>query len=159
MVDKIQFSLIGVDQLIAKLDTVTQDMKKKGGRFALRKAAKIVADRAKLNAAKLDDSSTGRSIADNIAIRWDGKTFKRTGNLGFRVGVLQGAILPGKGETPDKSASAATPHWRLLEFGTEHIAPTPFMLPAMTETIGAATDEFIKQYGKSLDRAIKRAGK
>ena len=47
----------------------------------------------------------------------------------------------------------------LVEFGTEHSRAQPFMRPALSQNIGAATDEFIKQYDKALDRAIKKAAK
>lgn len=157
--DAIQYSLLGVDELLGKLDELGQDVRKKGGRFALRKAAKIVEAAAKVNANKVDDPGTGRSIADNIATRFSTRRFKRTGDLLFRVGVSYGAVLPGKGETVDKTVNSPTPHWRLKEFGTSKMRAEPFMRPALSDNIGAATNEFIVQYDKAIDRAIKRAKK
>ena len=156
MADTVEFSITGLDSLLGKLDSVTDDVKRKGGRTALRKAAQIVAEKAKEGARRVDDSATGRSIADNVAIRWNGRLFKRTGDLGFRVGILHGAVLRNGG---DLSANSPTPHWRLLEFGTEKMRARPFMRSALADNISAVTDEFVRQYGLALDRALKRAAK
>lgn len=156
MADSISFEIEGVNSLVAKLDGVSQDMKKKGGRFALRRAANLIRDKAKENAQRMDDPDTGRSIADNVAVRWSGKTFKQTGNLHFRVGVLGGAVLRNGGDT---SAKAPTPHFRLLEFGTEKMAAQPFLRPSLADNIQPATNVFVMEYDKAIDRALKRAAK
>jgi HK97 gp10 family phage protein len=155
----VKFELLGADQINAKLKAVTDDVKRKSGRAALRKAANVVLEAAKDNARGINDPETGRAIVDNIALRWNGKLFKQTGNLGFRIGVLQGAKLPPKGSDPDTGAGGPTPHWRLVEFGTVKMMAQPFMRPALSNNIGAATAVFIKEYGKGLDRAIRRAAK
>jgi HK97 gp10 family phage protein len=149
----------GVDELAKKLQGLKYDLAKKGGRFALRKAAQVIRNQARQNAQRVDDSETGRSIARNIVEKWNGRLNKQTGDLGFRVGVNQGAVLPKKGERPDESAGGPTPHWRLLEFGTEKMAARPFMVPAIEASAQQATDTFITEYGKAIDRALKRAGK
>lgn len=156
MADGVEFSITGLDSLLGKLEAVTYDLKRKGGRSALRRAAQLVADRAKEGAQALDDSATGRSIANNIALRWNGRLFKQTGNLGFRIGVMKGAVLAKPGEKPDLSADGATPHWRLLEFGTTKMQGTPFMRKALADNISAATSMFVTEYEKAIDRAIKR---
>lgn len=156
MADDLAFTLQGIDSLVAKLEAVSYDMKRKGGRSALRKAAQLVADKAKENASRLDDPETGRSIAKNIALRWNGRLFKQSGNLGFRVGVLHGAVLKNGG---DLSANSPTPHWRLLEFGTEKMAASPFMRRALADHISEATQAFVSSYEKAIDRAINRAAK
>lgn len=153
MADEIQFSLVGIDGVLAKLATVNDEVRRKTGRTALRRAAELVAGYARDGARKLDDPETGRSIADNIVLRWNGRLFRRTGDLGFRVGVLHGAVLRKGGST---STNGPTPHWRLLEFGTEHIAAVPFMRPALENHIAEVTDEFATQFEKALDRAIRR---
>ena len=152
------FSIIGLEPLLAKLKGLEYDMKRKGGRTALRKAAKVVEADAKRRAKLLDDPRTPQSIADNIAIRWSSRTFKRTGNLAFRVGVKGGArwraqVWKNLGE------NSPTPHWRLLEFGTEKMAARPFMRPALESNINKATNAFVTEYGKAIDRALKRAAK
>jgi len=156
MAETIEFSLTGLDSLLGKLDAVSYDAKRKGGRAALRKAAQVIAQKAKEGAERLDDKETGRSIADNIALRWNGRLFKRSGDLGFRVGVLHGAVLRDGG---DLSANSPTPHWRLLEFGTEKMPAAPFMRPALADNISEATNTFLTEYEKSIDRAIRRAAR
>uniref|UniRef100_A0A7C2BA65 HK97 gp10 family phage protein n=1 Tax=Pseudomonas graminis TaxID=158627 RepID=A0A7C2BA65_9PSED len=158
MVDTVQFSLIGIDSLVAKLEAVSYDVKRKGGRSALRKAAQVVAEKAKEGARKLDDAATGRSIANNIALRWNGRLFKASGDLGFRVGVLHGAKIAKKGN-PDEGESGPTPHWRFFEFGTAKMEANPFMRKALAENISLATSTFITEYEKAIDRAIRRAAK
>ena len=156
MAETVEFSILGLDSLTAKLESVTYDMKRKGGRSALRRAAAVIAENAKARAMLLDDAETGRSIADNIVLRWNGRLFKRTGDLGFRIGVKHGAVLKDGGEL---SANSPTPHWRLLEFGTQYIRADPFMRPALEESISDATNVFVSEYEKTIDRAIKRAAR
>lgn len=148
--------MTGLDALTKKLDGLKYDAQKKGGRFALRKAAQVVRDAARQNAQTVDDSETGRSIAKNINERWNGRLNKSTGDLGFRVGVSGGAKLP-KNNT-DEGAGGPTPHWRLLEFGTEKMAARPFFGKALAENAQKATDVFIDQFGRAIDRALKKAG-
>lgn len=155
--DSVSFKITGLDSLLGKLENLKYETKKKGGRSALRKAAQLVRDAAKAGARRLDDAETGRAIADNISERWNGRLNKQTGDLGFRVGVLQGARLPKAGEKVNEGQGAPTPHWRLLEFGTEKMAARPFMRPALATNIDAATDTFVREYEKAIDRAIKRS--
>ena len=156
MSDNVSFSIIGLDSLLKKLESITYDVKRKGGRAALRKAAQVVEKSAKSQALAFDDPETGRSIAKNVAIRWNGRLFKRTGDLGFRIGVLHGAVLKDGG---DKSENAPTPHWRLIEFGTSKMQAQPFMRPALESNITNVTSTFVTEYEKAIDRAIKRAAK
>ena len=157
MVADVSFTLTGAEALSARLESLTYETKRKGGRSALRKAAQVIRDRAKEGAARLDDEATGRRIADNVAERWDNRRFKSTGDLAFRVGILKGAkIKPGN---PDEGESGPTPHWRLLEFGTEKMQAQPFMRPAMDQTMGEVAAVFIREYNKAIDRALKRAAK
>lgn len=156
MADDVEFSITGLDSVLGKLDSVSYDVRRKGGRAALRKAAQVVMQKAKEGAERIDDKATGRSISDNIALRWNGKLFKQTGDLGFRIGVLHGAVLKDGG---DLSPNSPTPHWRLIEFGTENMAAVPFMRPALANSISEVTATFVSEYEKAIDRAIRRAAK
>lgn len=159
MADGVQFSLVGLEELYGKLDEVTQDMKRRGGRFALRKAAQVVRDAAKRNAERVDDPDTPENIAENIVERWSGRTFRRTGDLMFRVGVMGGA----GGNKPSSALSGLpggdTRHWRQIEFGNSRVPAHPIMRPALENNISAATDEFVRQYDAALGRALRRAAK
>ena len=158
MVDSVQSKIEGLEELLGKLESVTDDVKRKGGRSALRKAAQLIANKAKEGASRIDDPETGRSIAGNITLRWNGRLFKRTGDLGFRVGVMHGAIVRVKGN-PDQGVNGPTPHWRLLEFGTKFMPAQPFMRSALADNISEATRTFVTEYTKAIERAIKRARK
>jgi HK97 gp10 family phage protein len=159
MSDEIKFSLTGIDSLLSKFNAISYDLKRKGGRAALRKAAKLVMDQAKENALKIDNKETAQSIASNVGMRWDGKLFKRTGDLGFRVGILKGAVLRSKVGITNTAAGSPTPHWRLLEFGTEKMRAQPFLRRALSENVSQATDTFLTEYEKAIDRALKKAKK
>ncbi|MCW8278919.1 HK97 gp10 family phage protein [Pseudomonas sp. PCH199] len=156
MADNIEFSLVGMDSLIGKLEAISYDLKRKGGRSALRKAAQVVAGKMKEGARNIDDPVTGRSIADNVALRWNGRLFKSAGDLGFRIGVQHGAVLKNGGDT---SANSPTPHWRLIEFGTANMRAQPFARRALADNISEVIDTFTTEYEKAIDRAIKRAAK
>lgn len=159
MADSVEFSITGLDSLLGKLESVSYDVKRKGGRSALRKAAQIIVDKAKQNAQRIDDSETGRSIAENIAMRWNGRLFKRTGDLGFRIGVLTGSIRNMELGNPDTGRGGATPHAMLVELGTEKARAQPYLRPALENQIGEVTNTFVTEYEKAIDRAIKRAAK
>lgn len=161
MADDVQLNITGLDSLLGKLEAVSYDVKRKGGRSALRKAAQLVADRVRENAARIDDPETAESIAKNVAIRWNGRIFKQSGDLGFRIGILGGARIPKsnpKGSDPG-GPGGDTRYWAFVEFGTEDTQAQPFMRNALSENISAVTNEFVAQYEKAIDRAIKRAAK
>lgn len=156
MADEVQFSLVGIDALTAKLESVQHDVKRRGGRTALRKAAQLIANKAKENAEKLDDPDSAANIANNIAIRWSSRTYKRTGDLAFRVGVMGGASSQGGREG---LPGGDTQHWRHQEFGTQSHPANPFFRRALSDNVQAATNVFLTEYEKAIDRAIKRAAK
>jgi len=159
MADGASFSLTGLDELLGKLDAMDYDTKRKGGRFALRKAAQVIRDRARANAAQVDDPLTPESIEQNIVERWNGRHFRRTGELGFRVGVLGGARQY-QGEIQAKgkdNPGGDTYYWRFLEFGTSKMQAQPIMRPAMDESQSEAMQAFTTHYNRSIDRAIRRA--
>lgn len=159
MADSIEFSLTGLDSLLGKLEAVSYDVKRKGGRSALRKAAQVIRDKAKQNAERLDDPETAAKISANIVERWNGKLFKQTGDLGFRIGVMGGAGGRKSGAEQSGLPGGDTRHFRYVEFGTEKTAAQPFLRPALEQSIGQATDVFVKEYEKAIDRAVKRAAK
>lgn len=159
MADGVTFKIEGAEALNSRLKTVSEDIKYKGGRFALRKAAQVIRESAKENARRLDDPQTAADISANIVERWSGRTFKRTGNLMFRVGVMGGAGGRLTSEQLSGNPGGDTRHWRYLEFGTEKISATPFMRPAVTKNLQAITAKFVSEYNRALDRALRRAKK
>ena len=175
MAETISVKMTGIDELNKKLEGLKYDVQKKGGRFALRKAAQLVRDAAKQNALSLDDPESSEVIAKNIVERWSSPFNKATGDLKFRVGVLGGALGKAAGDTlglyGDKATKSTkkrgsvaagpggdTRHWAYLEFGTERAAARPFFQRSLSENAQKATDVFIDQFGRAIDRALKKAG-
>lgn len=172
MAETIEFNLVGLDSLLGKLAVVNSETKRKGGRAALRKAAQLVSAAAKTNAQLLDDPQTSTEISKNIAIRWNSSLFRRTGDLGFRVGILGGAKeiknyytrRGRKGGTYEVGGDSGNPggdtfYWRFLEFGTSKMRAQPFLRKALADNIELATSTFISEYERAISRAIKRAAK
>jgi HK97 gp10 family phage protein len=161
MTDGVSANFEGADELIAKIKSVSNDMRFKGGRFALRKAGNVVRDRVISEMARYDRSSTPNDISKNVAMRWGSRRFKRTGDLSFRIGIQGGAVTPSEtGKTPKKPGPGGyTFYWRFLEYGTENIKARSPIRNAAKAVQRQIVPIFIRQYGRALDRAIKRARK
>ncbi|WP_375581823.1 HK97-gp10 family putative phage morphogenesis protein [Marinobacter adhaerens] len=157
--DGVNYKFDGLPELLGKLDGLEYDLKRKGGRFALRRAAQVIRDQARSNADQVDDSRSPEKISENIVERWSGRTFRKKGNMMFRVGVMGGA-----GGSADSSALEGNPggdtrHWRQLEFGNENMAAQPIFRPVPQQAGQQAVDVFANEYTKKIDRALKRARK
>lgn len=157
--DGVNYEMTGLPELLGKLEALEFDIKRKGGRFALRRAAQVLRDQARANAERVDDPRSPERIAENIVERWSGRTFRKTGNMMFRVGVMGGAGGSAKSSDLSGLPGGDTRHWRMLEFGTEHMPAQPIFRPVPDQVGQQATDVFVKEYGKSIDRALKRAKK
>lgn len=157
MVD-VQFKINGVNALLARMRALPVELRTKPTRSALGKAARVVRSQAQLNAMWLDDRETGRKIADNIVQRVRSRYEKRTGDVMISVGVAteKGRIPKGN---PDDGAKGNTPHWHLLELGTEKMAAQPFLRPAAEAKAAEAVDVFASEMDKALTRLAKRMAK
>src|SRR5690625_4307716 len=153
MADEVQFSISGVEELSAKLKSLPAGVRGKPGRRALGKAATIVARAARQNAERVDDPETARRIRDNIGRRFRGRYFRRTGDLMISVGVLtkRGRIPKGN---PDEGAKGNTPHWHLVELGTERARAQPFLRPALQDNINPAINKFAVELDKEIEKAL-----
>lgn len=153
-----EVKLEGLEPIRAKMKTLAKEVRLKPARSALGQAAKLIREQAKQNAASLDDPETGRQIADNIVQRFRSKYHKRTGDLMISVGVAteKGRIPKGN---PDTGTKGNTPHWHLLELGTEHMPAQPFLQPAARSQAEAAISKFTTSLDKSIDRILKKARK
>ncbi|MFT7337629.1 MAG: HK97 gp10 family phage protein [Marinobacter maritimus] len=157
--DGVSFSVDGLEEVLGKFDALEYDIKRQGGRFALRRAAQVLRDQARANASRVDDPATPEDIAANIVERWSGRTFKRSGNMMFRVGVMGGAGGRKSGSEQSSLAGGDTRHWRHLEFGTEDTPAQPIFRPVPGQAGQKAMDEFTSQYEKKIDRVLKAAKK
>lgn len=155
--ETVSFDIEGLDALSEKLKAIGGTVKQKRGRAALRKAGMIIVKAAAAKVEQEDDPETKRSIAKNVAIQWNNKRFRATGDLAFRIGVRGGAVIPKGNAIPD-GVKAATPHWRFIEFGTKTSIAKPFLRPAMADNIDAVTSAFVTGLEAAIDRAI-RTGK
>lgn len=147
------FSILGLKEVRAKMNKVTQTVLDTGTRTALRKASGIVKRAAQENALAVDDPKTGRRIRDNITLQFASKIFRQKGVIMYRVGV---ATNRGRIPTPnaDEGARGNTPHWHLVEFGTERAQAQPFMRPALANNINQVINSFTFEFDKELDKAL-----
>jgi len=157
--DGISFELKGVEDLQKTFKRVDSEVRRKGARFGLRKAANIVANKARAGAQRIDDPETASNIEKNIAVSYSSRHFKRTGDHKIRVGVRGGARTKKKKDSSSKNKGGDTFYWRFHEFGTKHHRARPFMRPALETSTTEAASEFINQTNKSIDRALKKAAK
>lgn len=175
---KVEFKVSELGEVLGKLNNLKVEARNETGRFALRKAANIIKDAAKKNASALDDPSTSEKIADNIAVRWSSRRFKRTGDMMFRVGILGGArqyvktrenvrkgrvgktyVTGGTISTDKKLPGGDTYYWRFLEFGTKHMGAKPFFEHVLGANSSKAINEFTTQFNKKIARDLKKARK
>lgn len=172
----VQFKLEGLDAILKKMGQVGPAVSKKGARFAGRKAANIIRDAAIERAKSLNDPATAEEIAKNVAVKFSSRTFRRTGDVAFRVGVLGGArqyantrenrrkrrvgqSYVGAGEFVSSGQPGGdTFYWRFLEFGTQKAKARPFMRPALEAGSKPAYDEFVKHMNAWLDRYFRKNG-
>jgi HK97 gp10 family phage protein len=170
----IEFKLHGVDEVMGKLQGLGPAMRKKGFRFAGRKAALVIQEAAEANALRIDDPATAEQIAKNIVVRFSPRAFKATGNIMFRVGVMGGARqyadtkenrrkrrVGASYETAGDKTNPGGDTWyfRLVEFGTSRTRAQPFMRTALEGNIGKATNEFATSVNQWLDRNLKNITK
>lgn len=150
-----QWDLKGFEQVTAKLRALPVELRGKPGRSALGSAARLVTNQAKDNALRIDDAETGRKIADNVVQRFRSRYFKQTGDLMISVGVatLKGRIPAGN---PDTGPKGNTPHWHLIELGTEKTRAQPFLRPALPALSDRVQATFASKLEKAIDRLVKK---
>ncbi|MDR0259104.1 MAG: HK97 gp10 family phage protein [Comamonas sp.] len=154
----VEFKLKGVDEVRKRLQALPKELQLKPARSALGKAATVVRKQAQVNALRFDDPDTGRRIADNIIQRFRGRYYKRTGDLMVSVGVgtEKGRIPKGN---PDTGPKGNTPHWHLLELGSEKMRAQPFLRPAAEEVAPRVMDAFTQNMNKAIDQITRKLAK
>lgn len=158
MMADFEVKLDGLGPVLAKMQKLKREIRLKPARSALGQAAKLIRQQAQQNALQVNDPDTGRTIADNIVQRFRSRYHKRTGDLMISVGVgtEKGHIPKGN---PDTGPKGNTPHWHLLELGTERMPAQPFLAPAARQQAEAAMHKFGSSLDKGIDRILKKAGK
>lgn len=164
MTDFVEMQVKGLPELHARMKAVSEGMRKKGTRTAARKAANLVRDAARAAAQQLDRTETPLSIAKNVDAQFNGRLFRRTGDVGFRIGVRGGAKQYAntkenrrKRRVGDTYKTGGTTfYWRFLELGTSQIAARPFLRPALENNAQKAFDVFVTELNRQLDRFAKK---
>lgn len=148
-----EFSIVGFEEIKRQLGKLSVDVGDKAARSAMRKAAGIVARSARENALRIDDPETGRRIRDNIRLQFASRHYRETGDLMYRVGVSSRRGVIPKGN-PDEGPKGNTPHWHLVELGTEHSRAQPFLRPALSENIHPFLDRLTNELSKAINEAL-----
>jgi len=167
----VEFKLDGMNGIESKLKLLNGDVKIKGARTALRAASNIIKAEAVQNAIALDDPKSKTKIWKNIVVSASAKTFKSTGEIKFRVGVMGGAkeyarnkrnIRKGKTGKYNTGGDKGNPggdtwYWRFVEFGvpSRGIGGRSFLERALREKTNASITEFAQKFNRYLDRKIK----
>ncbi len=165
----------GYAELQKTLRGISDEAIFKGGKAALRKGAKKIADQAKSNFEKIDDSKTIEKIPKNVGIQWASKTARQTGNLVWRVGIIGGAkqyindrrnrklgranqnrALGGTIARKGGGPGGDTFYWRFLEFGTEKIGAKKPMRGAADQKGADSLQEFYVQLDKEIRKYMNR---
>jgi HK97 gp10 family phage protein len=148
--------LEGAEELSLKLKGLIDDIKFKGGRFALRKAGQVLESAVVSEMMRFDREQTREQIFRNVKLRFSPKRFQSSGDIMFRLGILGGAASKASNES---NPGGDTYYWRFLEFGTERVVGRRPMTRAVMGKESEIKQTFIREYNKALDRAIRRAAK
>jgi HK97 gp10 family phage protein len=154
----------GLPELSARLKALSQGMRTKGARAAVRKGAVLVRDKAKAAAEQIDRPETPLKIADNIAVQFAGRTFKRTGDVMFRVGVRGGARQYSNTKVNRRAGrvgssyktGGSTFYWRFVEFGTSTVRARPFLRPSIEGNAQQVMDVILGEMRRQLDMFARK---
>lgn len=142
-----------VDALRPKMQKLDAALNQKLVRQALSAGARKIRDRARAIVSASDDPTTGRKIAKNTVVRHRSKLSKQTGDVIVSVGVAypKGRIPKGN---PDDGVQ--TPHWHLLEMGTEKMRAQPFLVPAAMQEAPTLPQAIVDDLSKRLDQEVAK---
>lgn len=142
-----------VDALRPKMQKLDHALNQKLLRQALSAGARKIRDRARAIVSKYDDPETGRQIAKNIVTRYRSKISRQTGDVVVSVGVQYPKGRMPKGN-PDDGVN--TPHWHLLELGTENMKSSPFLVPAAMQEAQSLPQVIVDDLSKRLDKEVAK---
>lgn len=161
MIGSIRIS--GLGSLEGKLEKLVELAGEKRGeasiRYALSRAAGVIARRARANARALDRPETPNKIYLNVRSQRMKYAKQRGADIGYRIGVLGGARDMKKyGEfTGDgkQNPGGDTWYWRFLEYGipSRNIKPRPLLRDAAEK----GSEDAIETFSKELEKAINKA--
>ncbi len=158
--DSILVKLEGVDELKAAMANAAAQIRKKAVRAALRKAARVIQDDARVRAPVLMVPTPYRAtgtVKRRITVRAS-KFARKTGDEGVYINVRP---LRGKAQvTKFGRAGAKNPndpfYWYFLEFGTRKMADRRFLRPAAESKGNQAISVFMQSVIPQIERLNSR---
>jgi HK97 gp10 family phage protein len=152
----IEYAIVGLDAVRAKLLDMTPTIRRKYARKALRKGAEVVKKVATtpgivpelLNPIYRRGRLARKpgTVRDAIAIR-NSKDVNRTGDVGVFVNVR-----PAKGGERGRYSPNDPFYWRFLEFGTKYMRKRPFLRVGGQQLEGQALREIEQSLGPDLQQ-------
>lgn len=135
----------GLRELGAKLQALGLDMTKDTARKATGVAAGLVAETAKARV----PVKTGLLKSQIITKRIPPGQAKGLGATSMHIVTVRQGTKRRKG----KMAGVGAPHAHLVEFGTVHSAPQPFLRPALDENVSRAIDAMASVIRTRVEKA------
>lgn len=152
----------GFQEMRVKLGKVKWALRRDVVKPAVEQGARIIAEQARAIVRHYDDPITKRQIAKNIVAIYRPKWSKKVGGVVYSVGV---EYPEGKIPSPNKDDGVNVPHWHLLELGSEHSRPQPFLVPAavmqaenVSNTIAAIAKKRFDKMEHAIDANITLGG-
>ena len=139
----------GVAQLRERMKGLPYKVQKQVIQPSVRYGAQIIAEQARAIVRHIDDPTTGRQIARNIVVKYRSKRSAQIKGVVYSIGVEypRGRMPPGN---PDDGVN--TPHFHLLELGTEKMRARPFLVPAAIMRAQDVSQAIASQATKRLDK-------
>jgi HK97 gp10 family phage protein len=142
--DGMSFKVEGFEGIEDNLKRISKRQSKYAMTQALKDAAEPIAEDARSTV--LSNSYHGGELLESIAVST--RLNKRQGRIARRMGKDSVEVYVGPGERG--------PHGFLVEFGTEHSAPEPFMRPAFDSQKEKALSILVDRLRANIMTAIKR---
>lgn len=144
----------GMEALKQKAASFTEAVRQKILVSSVRKGAQLIVKKARENVAALDDPETGRKIGKNIGTAYRTRQSQREDAVVIATGVRypRGKMVEG-----NKDDGVQTPHWHLLELGSEHSKATPFLVPAALEVQAQIPQAIANEMTKLIDKELGKS--
>lgn len=139
----------GVAELRKRMKGLPYKVQKQVIQPAVRYGANIIAEQARAIVRHIDDPTTGRQIARNIVVKYRSKRSAQIKGVVYSIGVEypRGRMPPGN---PDDGVN--TPHFHLLELGTETMRAQPFLVPAAVMRAQDVSQEIAARGAKRFEK-------
>jgi HK97 gp10 family phage protein len=157
------FKIEGADKVIANLRALSVQVRGKIGRTAGRKGANVIRDAAAAGWRQVDRAGTPNKIYENVAVQFAGRTFRRTGDIMYRVGIRGGARQYSNTKQNRRSGrvgqtykvDGSTFYWRFYELGTSRQPARPVMQPALFNNGPAVLAAFLAALEAGIRKAVR----